>query len=86
LKKIGSEINKAFLIIISSANNSGYSQNIVMSYEARIRNLEERLNIFYNSNGGRLLLKYYKLRDRLFPVKSVQKRILERIVRFRKKR
>jgi hypothetical protein len=66
-------MNKAFPMIISFANNSGHSQNIAMFYNTRIENLEEPLNIFYSSNGGKLLLMYYKLRDRLFPVKSVQK-------------
>jgi len=58
---------------------------MVMLFEARIENLEERLNIFYNSNGGKLLLKNYKPKDRLFPAGSIQKKILERISRFRKK-
>lgn len=63
-----------------------YPQNRVIFYERRIENLEERLNfflhIFYNSNGGRLLLRYYKLRDRFFPELSRQKKIVSNISKF----
>jgi hypothetical protein len=48
-------------------------QDSAMLYEIKIRNLEKQLNSFYNSNGGRLLLRYYKLRDRLFPEHSYRK-------------
>jgi glycosyltransferase involved in cell wall biosynthesis len=67
------------------SSSSEYSQDMVMLYEERIRNLEDRLNAFYRSNGGKLLLRYYRLRERFFPAQSVRKKILNFFLRFTKK-
>jgi glycosyltransferase involved in cell wall biosynthesis len=67
------------------ANSLDNPQDMALLYETRIKNLEERLNIFYNSNGGRLLLRYYRFRDQFFPTQSIQRKILNYISRFIKK-
>ena len=45
-------------------------------YKDRVRKLEDSLEAFYESSGGRLLLRYYTLRDRLLPQGSMRRQIL----------
>lgn len=48
-------------------------------YRERTRKLEEQIKSIYNSRGGRLLLRYYKWRDKLLPEDSLRRRLVKRI-------
>ncbi|HQE80320.1 MAG TPA: glycoside hydrolase family 99-like domain-containing protein [Syntrophorhabdaceae bacterium] len=48
-------------------------------YKEYTRKLEKQIMNFYLSRGGKLLLKYYRWRDKLFPEDSKRRKILSRI-------
>jgi glycosyltransferase involved in cell wall biosynthesis/SAM-dependent methyltransferase len=85
LQEIPRISDNSYSNICPFSSGSDSLQDIAMFYEARIKHLEDRLNMFYNSTGGKLLLGYYKYRDLFFPTQSIQKRLFSNISRLTKK-
>jgi hypothetical protein len=68
--------NKAFVKNSSHAEGLDCPRDSVY-YEMKIKDLENTINAFYDSNGGRLLLRYYKYRDQFIRPDSLTKKFID---------
>ena len=59
---------------------------LVEYYKYRTKKLEDSLSAFYDSIGGRLLMRYYHLRDKCLPKETKRRMLMMRLLSIMRKK
>ena len=76
-----------------SSNKIGHTLHTPMNkdalveyYKYRTKKLEDSLSAFYDSSGGRLLMRYYQLRDKCLPKETKRRMFIRRLFSIMRKK